>query len=126
MNYQSEEDKKARRKLITIAISTVALILILIVAIVVVSIKKPATPVATGETTAFEEEPKEENLTEEKPKEETKTNQITIEPTISAPIVTETVTTMPTTGPEDFLSAALLLGSLTTFLTSAYLAKKSA
>ena len=126
MNYQSEEDKKARRKLITIAISTVALILILIVAIVVVSIKKPATPVATGETTAFEEEPKEETKTEEEPKEATKVGQITTESTVSTPIVTETVTTMPATGPEDFVPAALLLGSLTTFLTSAYLAKKSA
>ena len=54
MNYQSEEDKKARRKLITIAISTVALILILIVAIVIVSTKKPKEAANTAETTAFD------------------------------------------------------------------------
>ena len=126
MNYQNEADQKARRKIMTIAISAVALILILIVAIVVVSTKKPAKPVTTGETTAFEEEPKEEVKTEEVVEKESKIGQITTESTAKASVVAETASAVPTTGPEDFLPVALLLGSFTTFLTSAYLAKQSA
>ena len=125
MNYQSEEDRKARRKIITIAISTVVLILILIVAIVVVSVKQ-SSPKSSEQVTTFEvvesDEP-EANKSEEK-KANTQFSQITTKTT--TPVVTETASSVPTTGPEDFLPIALILGALTAFITSTHLAKKSA
>lgn len=123
MDYLNEVDQKTRRKIITIAISTVALILALIVAIIVVATNKPSEIANNAEVTDF-------SVVEEKA-EQTKDNEgSTVQPA-NDQITTENnvlseVNTMPETGPADILPFVLLCGSFTTFLTSSYLAKKSA
>ena len=122
------EQKKERKKIIIISIITILFILILLVAVIVAATNRSKNEVAGGEIsidasgeiidTKNKEEVKTEDSANKKEggkseaKAETKTS--------------DTTSTIAKTGPEDFIPLALLGGSLTTFLTSLYLSKKSA
>ncbi len=134
MYYQDEAEKKERRRLITFAIATVVLILILIIAIVVVATKKVGSKdtskdvntsvVAVDENSSSEETASgdigtlsTETIEADKTAESTKTTDAPVINVVASPDI-------PTTGPEDLLPVALVLGALTAFSASAVMAKR--
>lgn len=141
MNYQTEADKKERRKIIVISTIAIILILVLIVVILGITIKKQPNTLhdQTGEAFELNEEnnnTKEntDNKTEknsnptkdnEKPNNSSSLSQITTKTIVDTPIISTptTSTAIPVTGPEDIFPIALISGSLVAFLTSLYLAK---
>lgn len=139
MYTQGELDKKERRKIIAAATVTTALILILLVAIIVVATKKSSqASVSEPENVAFELTESEEETTEKNAEEKTETigvisteqSETKVEETIEN---TEVITTelaiseeLPTTGAEEILPIAILLGAFVAYLSSAVLAKKEA
>lgn len=150
MYNQIEAEKKERRKIIAVATVAVAIILILIAAIVVVATKKTARDTAKTTETETAQVNENNSSTENKDKDETKSeaesesgdvakNEAVDEetegdnPMMSEEATTETTNTvattdssMPSTGPEDFLPIALMAGMLVTCLGSRKLAKKEA
>ena len=132
MYYQTDVEKKERRRIILISIATAILILVLLVAIIVVAAHKSARSgdeEIANQTNSGTFDYKEENKTEDKKDEKTETTQTESKPVITtdtAPAVTSTVSDMPTTGPEDILPLAILLGLGATFVTSYIMSKKNA
>ena len=135
MYYQDEAEKKERRRLITFAVTTVVLILILIVAIVVVATKKAGSNKVTEGVNSefiFAEENTNESETEKTEEKTTETEENKSSETVGtlstttndAPVVISGASDLPTTGPEDLLPLALVLGALTTFGASAAMAKR--
>ena len=129
MYYQSEADKKNRRRLLIVGIATFALILILIISIIAVASKKSKSSTdKIGSQTSTEEivEPgTEENKTETLSTETKKEEPVAIVET-NPTIVTTPVSDMPTTGPEEVLPLAFVLGMGAMCASSAIIAKKNA
>ncbi len=132
--YNLEIEKKQRRKLIAITLCMVAVIVVLIVAIALVvagkSSNKPAISDAeAGEFSLVDDSAKtEEKKTETEAKTETKAEASTIgkisTQTKPEAAPTEIATSVPSTGPEDLLPVALLLGALTTGVSALALNKR--
>jgi len=136
MYYQSEADKKNRRRLLIVGIATFALILILIISIIAVASKKSKSSTdKIGSKTSAEtiaepgteegtsEEKKTESLSTETKKEEP-VAVIETNPTVST--TTTSVSNMPSTGPEEVLPLAFVLGMGAMYASSAIIAKKNA
>ena len=142
MYYQEELNKKERHKIIAVATVALTLILALIVAIIVVATKKSdRTSVVNEENVAFEmtDENKEEtkknkeeenkniglfstDKKEEKEEEQKEEKKETVSET-PAVIASDD---MPSTGPEDILPVALLIGMIVAYTSSAVLVKRDA
>ena len=135
MDYQSETDKKNRRRLLIVGAATVALILILIISIVAVASKKSKSNAdKIGSQTSSEtiSEPGSEGEGEGDDKKtetlttETKKNEpvavVSTNPTVDAAPASD----MPTTGPEEILPLAMVLGMGAMYASSAVIAKKNA
>ncbi len=136
MYYQSEADKKNRRRLLIVGIATFALILILIISIIAVASKKSKsstdkigsktsteTIVEPGTEEGTSEEKKTESLSTETKKEEP-VAVVETNPTVST--TTTSVSNMPSTGPEEVLPLAFVLGMGAMYASSAIIAKKNA
>ena len=135
MYYQSEADKKNRRRLLIVGIATFVLILILVISIVAVASKKSkssADKIGSKTSTETIVEPgteegsdgnKSETLTTETKKEEP-VAVVETNPTISTTVTT--TSDMPTTGPEEILPLAIVLGMGAMYASSAVIAKKNA
>lgn len=136
MYYQSEADKKNRRRLLIVGIATFALILILIISIIAVASKKNKSNTdKIGSKTSTETivEPGTEEGTSEKTESlstETKKEEpvavIETNPTVSTTTTTTSVSNMPSTGPEEVLPLAFVLGMGAMYASSAIIAKKNA
>ena len=146
MYYQGEAEKKERRKIVAVSIIAVILILLLIIAIIVVAVKKShRVNIVTEENTSLEVSEKTETKKEDVVIENgVKTTENTTETTIvieepkvevkeeapaKATAQAETKSKeddIPSTGPEDALPVALLLGTLVAYLSSSALAKREA
>ena len=130
--YNLEIEKKQRRKLIAITLCMVAVIVVLIVAIALVvagkSSNKPAISDAeAGEFSLVDDSTKtEEKKTEAKTETKTEASTIGKISTQTKPEAapTEIANSVPSTGPEDLLPVALLLGALTTGVTALALNKR--
>ena len=128
--YNLEIEKKQRRKVVAIASATVALILLLIVAIVVVATSKSSRQNIGGDNNGSfsiveseKAEEKAEAKTEEKKEEKPATVAESSKPQAAATPATAT-SKMPSTGPEDLMPLAVLLGGLTTAGTAVLVKRK--
>lgn len=121
MYNNAELEKKDRRKVIIIATATVVLILALIVAIIVVATNKTSRPNVGGEdNSSFVIE-----NTSKPEKTEVVSNTKAAEPAKTTTPVTTKAEEMPSTGPEDILPLALVLGMIATVATSAVITRKA-
>ena len=136
MYYQGEAEKKERRKIIAVATAAVVLILILIVAIIVVATKKSAkSNISDAQNSAFELSESDDKKTETEKTEDKKdesqnnvgnlSNNATVANNNDVPAVVAGAD-IPSTGPEDVLPVALILGALVAYGSSAILAKREA
>ena len=134
----SETEKKERRKIITIIVVTVVLILALLVAIVVTATGKHKTNIGEGNNSAFmidgENKAGETSADNEGDDAsgagsdianlgEISTGSDTSDTDDDAPEVSS-VSDLPSTGAEDLLPLALVLGAITTLATSLAMAKR--
>lgn len=127
--YNTEIDKKERNKIIAIAAAAATLILVLVVAIIVVATKKPAENIGGNENSSFAIEEENEGEAVEEPTEETESGASELGSLTTETIVAEEPTTdkapaeIASTGPEDILPVALVLGILTTAATAVVMKK---
>ena len=126
MYYQGEIEKKDRRKVITIATAIVVVVLILIVAIIVVATRKSTANNSVGgdKNTSFTIDETEDKKADEKAEETAEVVAITTVET-EKPATVEAKADIPTTGPDDFVSTAVALGSLTTAATAYIMSRKN-
>jgi len=146
MYYQNEvdsADKKQRTRIIAIATFVAVVILLLIVAIIVTATSKSAKNntaekgIDEPTTVVAEAQPSEDGgendgnsigtISTETEDEQSNNGGADVSISANANVSVEVVDTsdkMPTTGPEDVLPIALVLGALTMFVSSSALAKR--
>lgn len=149
MYNAADLDKKERRKILAIVIAATVLILILIAAIIVVATNKSArkniggdnnssftisekTDDATDEQSAINADKESDKVSEKAKAEDNKKSSIgtiSTETTTSKPATqsqtTATSDNLPSTGPEDMLYTAIVLGLLTTSVTAFVMSNKA-
>ena len=129
------EQAKERKKIIIISIVAIALILILLIAIIVTATSHNQNDSLSGdkinlnvasedfEVVEVKTEAKQPESKEIETKSETQSPAAKEQPAVQ-PVATSTET-IAQTGPEDIIPLAIVSGTITTFLTSFYLNKKS-
>lgn len=127
-NYNEVDDKKERRKIISIATAVAVLILVLVVAIIVVATGKSTGKNLGGDENAsfvIEETTEESESSESEESEGSTLGTITTDTVVvEKPTTDKAPEAMPDTGPADLLPIALLLGGLTTAGTTVLMRKR--